>query len=358
MEEKRPWYRKKSALGVAAVAVAAIAAVAVPLPYVIESPGPTFNVLEKQGDKKVISVSGATTYPTSGSLRMVTVSMRGGPGANVSLAELVAAYLRGHSQITPEEEVFPKNVTREQIEQAAAAQMQGSQQNAEAAALAELGYKVPAIFEIMHVAKGTDADGKLKKGDKILRISEGGNSVTTDTAGSLFAFLKKVPPKKVVTVKMRRAGRDQDVAVRTSKAEGRRGSVMGVVLKPDVKLPVKVNIALADVGGPSAGTMFALGIIDQLTPGAMTGGKQIAGTGAIRMDGEVEAISGVPQKMAGAYADGARYFLVPRQNCADTNGAIPKGMRVVRIDTLTDARAAVESIGKGKVDALPTCSTK
>ena len=355
MQKNQPWYRRKLTLGVSIVIALLLVALAIPMPYVIEKPGPTFDVLGKQGKKDVITIEGSKTYPTKGALRMVTVSMRGGPGAQVSLAELGFALTQKTSQITPQEEVFPKHVTREQIQQLSAAQMQGSQQSAEAAALAELGYRVPATFEVSAVAKGTDAQEKLKEGDQIVGISAGSKSVRTDTAGSIFAFLKQIPPKTSVRVQLKRAGKEQAVDVTTSKAEGRAGSVLGVGLNPKLTLPVKVNISLADVGGPSAGTIFALGIIDQLTPGAMTGGRQIAGTGAIRMDGQVEPIGGVAQKMAGARADGAEYFLVPKANCADTVGKIPTGLKVVRIATLKEARNAVENIGAGKAEGLPTC---
>ena len=89
--------------------------------------------------------------------------------------------------------------------------------------------------------------------------------------------------------------------------------------------PFSVTISVGNIGGPSAGLMFALGLIDKITPDNLTGGRFIAGTGEIEANGTVEPIGGIQQKMAGARAAGATIFLTPAANCADTAGAVPAG---------------------------------
>jgi PDZ domain-containing protein len=105
--------------------------------------------------------------------------------------------------------------------------------------------------------------------------------------------------------------------------------------------------------------MFALGIVDKLTPGEMTGGERIAGTGTVDSDGTVGPIGGIQQKLVGAEGAGADWFLAPAGNCDEVVGHVPDGLRVVRVETLAQARDAVEAIGShdaSAVDALPTCT--
>ena len=154
---------------------------------------------------------------------------------------------------------------------------------------------------------------------------------------------------------MQRAGKTLSVSGKTRKpADGRRGSQLGVYLDTQAKLPIDIQIALQEVGGPSAGTMFALGIIDSLTPASLTGGKSIAG--ASSYGGEVLAISGVPQKMAGAKNDGARWFLLPKSNCSEVKPI--KGIQAVPVQNLHEAREVSEQIASNKVSNLPSCPQK
>ena len=137
--------------------------------------------------------------------------------------------------------------------------------------------------------------------------------------------------------------------------EGER-ALVGIVLSRGFEFPVKVNFALDGIGGPSAGMIFALAIYDEMTPGDLTGGKKIAGTGTIDEQGTVGPIGGIRQKMIGARSDGAEYFLAPSDNCDDVTGHIPKGLQVVKIDTLSDAINSVEQIAStGSIRGLPTC---
>ncbi|MNW62441.1 Lon protease 1 [compost metagenome] len=118
-----------------------------------------------------------------------------------------------------------------------------------------------------------------------------------------------------------------------------------------------MKIQIDDIGGPSAGTMFALGIIDQLTPEDEADGNVIAGTGTMSVEGNVGPIGGIQQKLYGAERDGATWFLAPESNCDEVVGNVPEGLNVVKIATLEDARDAMVAIGAGEGASLPTCTS-
>jgi PDZ domain-containing protein len=155
-------------------------------------------------------------------------------------------------------------------------------------------------------------------------------------------------------VQVRRDGAQLDLATTTTSSDGR--TVLGVGLDPQFQFPVAVSFGTKDVGGPSAGMMFALGIYDLLTPGARTGGMKVAGTGTIDSRGEVGPIGGIQQKLVGARRAGARWFLAPASNCNEVVGHVPDGLRVVRTSTLHESRLAVEAIAAGRGQSLPSCT--
>ena len=129
-------------------------------------------------------------------------------------------------------------------------------------------------------------------------------------------------------------------------------------LVPHYDFPVDVDFQLDQVGGPSAGMMFALGIIEELTPGSMAGDQHIAGTGTISPDGTVGPIGGIRQKLEGAKDAGATYFLAPSQNCDEVVDHVPDGLTVVEVNTLGEAVNSVEHAAAGNVTDLPSCGTR
>jgi PDZ domain-containing protein len=161
-----------------------------------------------------------------------------------------------------------------------------------------------------------------------------------------------------VKITIRRAGKDQTVQVRTIAAPAGSGSnagkpVVGVLLGEDHSFPFNVKISVGDVGGPSAGLMFSLGIYDKLTPGSLTGGTFVAGTGTIDADGKVGPIGGIQQKMIAARQAGAGVFLTPKDNCAEAVANAPKGLRLVEADTMHNAIVSLDALrtGRGTVTA-------
>lgn len=343
----------------------ALVAVVVPLPYAVERPGPTRDTLGEHDGEPLIEVEGARTYPTDGELRLTTVSVSGGPGYPVTAVDVLVGWVREYEVVEPVEAVYPEDRSREELEQESTAQMTSSQTNATVAALTELGYEVPATLVVASVAPDADAHGVLREDDIITAVQPaGGPRTQTETFADLTGVLEKTPPGTTVTLGVTRDGEAVEVEVETMAPTGPRGepeedasgSVLGVYLQPDLEVPVEVTIGIEDIGGPSAGLMFALGIVDVLTPGALTGGESIAGTGTMSLDGEVGTIGGVRQKLVGASRDGADWFLAPAGNCDEVVGYAPAGLQVVPVGTLAEARDAVEAIAAGGGAGLPTCA--
>ena len=131
---------------------------------------------------------------------------------------------------------------------------------------------------------------------------------------------------------------------------------MGIQAGVDHIFPFPIDVKLADVGGPSAGLMFALGIVDKLTPGNLTGGHFVAGTGTIDDNGKVGPIGGISMKAIGARDKGAEFFLTPKDNCAAAAKDTPAGLRLVKVDTIGDAVRALEKIRTNDLAGLPSCS--
>ncbi|QIM20254.1 PDZ domain-containing protein [Phycicoccus sp. HDW14] len=249
----------------------------------------------------------------------------------------------------PERYYFPDDVTEEDVEAENTEMMNESQVVAAATALRALGRTVTTTVAVADVPKGGPSDGKLAKDDTVLSVD---GTPTTDTASVREAVQKRQPGEQV-SLRVRRDGAERTVTVRSADSEGR--AVIGVLLRTEYDLPVDVTLNTGQVGGPSAGLMFSLAIYDALTPGELTGGKKIAGTGTIEDDGSVGPISGIRQKMSGAHAAGARFFLSPAEDCADAVGHVPDGMTLLRVTTFTEARTAVEGIAENDISGLPTC---
>jgi len=351
---RAPWSPRAVVLSISGVLTAALLLLmsAIPAPYAIQDPGPTVDTLGEVDGDPLIQVDGAATYPTEGELRLTTVSVSGGPGgAPVDALEVVGAWLSGASAVVPVELVYPVGVSREERDELAAQEMTTSQENATAAALTELGYEVPAELVVAGAVEGTGSDGVLLEGDVL--VSAGGVDLVMWT--DLTAVLAATPPGTALPLEVLRDGERTDVEVVTGD-DGEGGSVLGVFIDPAFDFPVDVTIRIDEIGGPSAGTMFALGIVDMLTPGALTGGENVAGTGTITIDGEVGPIGGIRQKLAGAARDGAAYFLAPVDNCAEVVGHVPAGLQVVPVASLAEATDALTAIGAGDAADLPACA--
>jgi len=324
-------------------AVAIAVAVLVPVPYVILGPGPTLNTLGKDSSgQPLITITGHPSYPANGHLNMVTVSYQGCQGNQFNIFTALVAWLNPHEAVVPEGEICPAGQTQQHTQQ-----MTSSQQTATAAALTQLGIPYSTEVVVVRVEKGFPAYGVLKAGDVITAID--GKPVTSQA--SLTRLIRAHPAGSTLTVTITRNGQASTVQVGTKESGGH--PVMGVEVAEQYKFPFTVKISVGDIGGPSAGMMFALGIIDKLTKYDLTAGRFIAGTGEIEANGKVDPIGGIQQKMIAARDAGATIFLTPASNCADTKGAVPAGLRLVKVSTLNQAITYLEALKTG--GSVPSC---
>jgi PDZ domain-containing protein len=347
-----------SILGVALVGV--MAAAFIPAPYVIEKPGPVFDTLgtvKVEGeDVALIDIPGETTYPTEGTLDMLTVSVAGNREQRPGWLEIAASWLNPSQAVIPLDEVYPEGVTVEQSTTQSNIDMANSQKQAVAAALTELGYTFDTVISVVEVQAGTPADGLLEAGDTIRSV----NGETFRDVKELQAAVAENGVESPATIQILRDGAEASVEAVPQLSSGDNPvPILGIAVGNDYEFPIDVQIQLENVGGPSAGMMFALGIIDKLTPGALNGGENVAGTGTITATGEVGPIGGIRQKLYGADNAGADWFLAPADNCAEVVGHVPDGLTVFSIATLDDAMAALAAIDSGEgLDNISTCSSK
>jgi Lon-like protease len=341
--------RRSLTLVIAGLATVAAIAIAVlfPVPYVILTPGPTLNTLGDSSGQPLISISGHPTYPTSGHLNMVTISYEGGPGSNLNVFEALRAWLDPSEAVVPEGELFPAGQSAQQTQAQDTEEMASSQELATAAALTQLHIAYQTQVEVVSTVPGYPASKSLKAGDIIEAVD--GTPVTGTT--SLSSMITAHPVGTTLQIEVLRAGKTLTLPVASKSSGGT--AVIGVQVQEEYKFPFNVQITVGDIGGPSAGMMFALGIIDKLTTDNLTNGKFIAGTGEITASGQVQPIGGIQQKMVGARDAGATVFLAPAGNCADTAGAVPAGLRVVKVATLSQAVSDLEALKAGK--PVPSC---
>ncbi|MFC4331222.1 PDZ domain-containing protein [Streptomyces andamanensis] len=338
------------------------------VPYSEMSPGPTVNTLSDHDGEPVLQIDGHKTYPTDGHLNMTTVRVTS-PDYRMNLVEAVYGWLAHDNRIVPHDTLYPDGKTEEQSTQENAEEFSQSQESAKVAALKELGIPVQSWVIVATVVKDSPAQGRLHAGDVIKAVdgtpvkqpSDVAGLVTKHKPGEKTVFTI-VPAKDQAAAEKahKTATATKDVTITTARSHdgGAQRAVVGISPGTDHTFPFTIDIKLADVGGPSAGLMFALGIYDKLTPGSLTGGKFVAGTGTIDDDGKVGPIGGIELKTIGARDKGAQYFLTPADNCAAAAADTPSGLTLVKVGTIGDALGALKDIRSGKTAGLPTCSAK
>lgn len=340
---------------IGALVVAALVAFSTtPSGYVVEKPGPVFDTLgttEIDGEAiPLVDIPNQETFPTTGSLSMLTVTAVGDRERTATWFTVVSAWLTRGQTVLPLEEVYPPEISTAQQDEISAAQMTDSQQRAIAAALTVLGEDYTTRVSIVATTDDGPAQGVLEPGDVIVAIN---GEPVLDIAHVREGLIAN-GVDQAATLTIARAGTNQDVQV--TPVDGDTGPVIGVEIVGNYDFPFDVSVQLENVGGPSAGQIFALAIIDKLTPGPLTGGKDVAGTGTIAENGAIGAIGGIRQKMYGALDDGAEYFLAPASNCGEVVGQIPDGLSVFAVSTLADSLAVLNTLSTGASTALlPRC---
>ncbi len=300
----------------------AVALYAVDLPLFAMGPGPTHEV------GPLIDVDGTSTYPSSGRLLLTTVSV-----GRVGILGGVAGWLDPATEVVPEERVVPPNIADREHDAASLRQMDESKIAAIAVAL-EHETDYPAEHGrgalVQRVYPQTPAEGVLFAGDVILEVD--GKPVTD--ASDLTETVRAAGTRRALTFAVEGEDRRRTVSIRPARLERESRPVIGVSVVEN--FPFDVSINSREVGGPSAGLMWAIGMIDLLSPGDLTRGRTLAGTGAISLDGTVSAIGGVEQKVRAAEDAGAEVFLVPRDN-ADAASEVARAIDVVPVGTVDDA---------------------
>ncbi|MDI9890069.1 YlbL family protein [Microbacterium sp. IEGM 1404] len=329
-----------------------------PSPYVIQQPGPVLNTLGTSTDADgnevpLITVPDEKDTPSEGRLDLLTVQINGNRERTPSWIELAQAWFDPSRAVVPLDRIFPSGQSTEQRNTENAALMSDSQLEASAAALRQLGYTVPQDVVVGTIDDSGASAGVLELGDVITSLNGQPVASVTDIRSAVQAG-----GGAPVTLGIDRGGAQSSVSVtpRLTDVDGQQQWLLGVGLTLTFDLPVDVKVQINNVGGPSAGMMFALGIIDKMSTGDLTGGQHIAGTGTIDADGNVGGIGGIRQKLYGARDAGATWFLAPQSNCDEVVGHVPDGIRVFSVSTLQDSLTALEAIRDGgDLDALPTC---
>ena len=342
---------RRALSGVLAAVVAVVLLVlvggTVRTPYVAFRPGPTVDVLAGAGGS-VVAVPSRLASPGAGELRLVTVQVRDRP----SVLGALRGWLRDDVQVVPRDVQFPPGTSRDEVREANEQLFDDSQQVAVSAAFTWLaaveGRQSTAV--VAGLVDGLPADGLLEVDDVVLAV----NGEPVDDAGSLVEAVRAREPGDEVDLRVRRGGDVRDVVVATAESED-GGPVVGAQVRTglaDVALG-DVEFIAGDIGGPSAGLAYALGLVDLLSED-VTVDVPLAVTGTISPTGEVGGIGGVRQKAYGAARDGAESFLVPVANCAEVLDDPPAGLGLYAVTDLSDAVDAVAALDRGR--RPPTCA--
>jgi PDZ domain-containing protein len=310
----------------------------VTVPYISLGPGPAFDTLGEVDGKQVVDIKGTQTHPTTGHLDMTTVSQRD----ELSLAEALTLWLSGQEQLMPRDLVYPPGSSREEVDKANDADFKQSEHNAEFAALGYLKY--PEAVTVIVVSEPGPSVNKLQPGDSIQAV----NGTPVANVDQFTSYLKHTKPGQSVSVDFRRKNAPPGVAqVTLGKHPDKSYGFVGVSVTDAPWAPFSVDFNLANVGGPSAGLMFSLAVIDKLTTGNLAASKFVAGTGTIKPDGEVGRIGGIVHKMSAARDAGATVFLVPAENCYEANSDTVPGLQLIKVDNLGGAVDALHAVAAG-----------
>lgn len=346
--------RRVATIALSGILLVALVAVAflLPVPFVTMSPGPTENTLGTVDGKPIVEISGEKTYPVDGALSLTTVAVTS-PDQRLDLPSAIGAWLDPTVAVLPRSYIYSEDETPQEVEQRNEYAMNTSQQDAIAAALAVLGRPVRKDSVVVLSVNGDmPAFGKLEVGDLIREVD---GKPVTEPEDVVEAVSRHRPGDDVHFVVTRNDERKKVTVTTTEAPDDPDRAMVGITPAMGYDFPIDVTIHLGqEIGGPSAGTMFALAIVERLGKESLTGGKHIAGTGTIDAEGNVGPIGGIQQKIAAAERDGAEVFLVPAGNCAEAVSAPVDDIRLVRVEKLSDAVASLRALADGEQN-VPGC---
>lgn len=335
--------------GLLVILLVAVGIIAVP--YIKLSPGPMYNTIGSVNGIELISINGTQTYPVSGELDLVTVNERGGPFGGLTYPEAFYGWLNPDNTVVPVDALYPPGTTAKEALEENAAQFTSSQSKATAAALNELKIPVTTKVVVAVVIPGSPATGKIEPGDVITAV----DGKPVNSPDELPPLIRSRAPGTVVQISLTSKGAALVVPITlaANPADPALGFA-GVQTGAQYSGPFLITFGLEDVGGPSAGMMFSLGIIDKLTPGELNAGRQIGGTGTISPEGKVGPIGGMQQKLVAGRDHGSQLFLVPAANCGDVLEHPQPTLNVAKVSTLTEAMDVITKWKSGSPD-LPRC---
>lgn len=317
----------------------------VTVPFVALGPGPTFNTLGQVDGQQVVDVQGVPVDPTTGNLNMTTVSVRD----QLNIFEALGLWIDGQHGLVPRAEVYPPGVSRDEVDKSNQQQFKDSEDDAELAALHYL--KLPTVVRLADVSDNGPSKDVLHKGDELINVA--GKPITT--AQDVVNAVSSAKPGSPIPVVFKRGNAEQTAEITLgARPDDSNKGYLGITPSEVAAGPIKVDFNLARIGGPSAGLMFTLAVIDKVTPDDLSNGKFVAGTGTIDPDGKVGPIGGIQYKMIAARDAGAETFLVPADNCNEAAQRTPSGLRLVKVENLAGAVQALQDLKAGK--PAPSCS--
>jgi PDZ domain-containing protein len=310
----------------------------VTVPYVSLGPGPTFNTLGKVEGKEVVDIEGTEVHKTTGQLNMTTVSQRD----NLTLGQALTLWMSGREQLVPRDLVYPPDKSKDEIDEANNEEFKQSENSAEYAALGYLKYA--QAVTVQNVTKDGASAGKLQEGDAI----DGVDGVPVSSLEQFQGIMEKTKPGQEVVLDFRRKNAPPGVAtIKLKSNPDKPHGFLGIGVVEAPWAPFKIDFNLANIGGPSAGLVFSLAVVDKLTTGDLSGNKFVAGTGTIASDGKVGSIGGITHKILAAHEAGATVFLVPADNCDEAKSAHEDGIDLLKVDTLTRAVDSLKALSAG-----------
>ncbi|MFM8752419.1 MAG: PDZ domain-containing protein [Actinomycetota bacterium] len=320
-----------------------LATLLAPIPYVFFKPGVPDNV-----SGRIITIKDAKSYPINGKLYITSIMVTN-PDSPVFGAETIVNWATGANVVLPRESVYPPVRPAQKIERDSQNEMESSKATSTAAALRYLGYKFKELYYISDIREYSDAFNKLNEGDVITGI-DGKEINEIEEIRSSYRDKKIGDPLQITVERRSKEGTLSTLTLEVSLVEnqdvvsesGEKKPAIGILVGTTARFPIEVKFDLPGVGGPSAGMIFAVGIIEKLTEEDLVRGRQIAGTGSITASGKVESIGGIEEKMIGASRIGATIFLAPRENCPDIKH-VPKGLKVIQVSTLSEAINALRA---------------
>ncbi len=315
------------------------------VPYAAEGPGPTVDTLAVVDGKPVVDVQADFVDEPSGHLNMTTVSVR----TRMTLSQALSRWLLTDDSLVPIEQVIPPNHTPEEMDEA---NQQLFVQSESAATVAAMEYlNMPVKTVVAFVLDDGAAKDAVKVEETIVAVD--GHEVSKPTEVQKAVRAKKPGDKVTLRLKAKDGKEREETVSLGEHPHDKKTPMLGISMLSKPIDDVTVDYNLQDIGGPSAGMMFSLAVIDKLSEGDLSGGKFVAGTGTIGEGGEVGEIGGIEHKVRAAKEAGAELFLAPDGNCSEATKPDHGDMVIAKIATLEDAIKAMENFAAGR--EVSTC---